>query len=149
MNQTETQPRPIIYSRAERIWLYSLTGLLAVVLIVGLVNQLGWIIGNPTNSVSPGFYRAAAPERADHVTFCLGTRHRGARFYPRYCSPDLPGGIRILKRVSIRHADGSLTVAGDTPDAIDSRVLGTVRSEEIRGWWKPLLTTSKRTSHDD
>lgn len=139
--RTQTTP-PIqtpICNRAERIVIYMLTGLLALIIPLGFANHLGLVIGNPTNSVPPGLYRIAAPDRAGYVTFCLGTRHRGDPFYPLYCSPDDPGGIRILKRITTRHEDGSLTVSGDTPDALDSRLLGPVRSDDIRGWWTPLI----------
>ena len=139
MNHNEPQTRRLEYTRAERIWIYGLTGLLIVILTLGLVNQLGLIIGNPTNSVPPGLYRTAAPDRANHVTFCLGTQHRDKPFYPLHCSPDAPAGIRILKRIATRHADGSLTVAGDTPEALDSRFLGPIQPDEIHGWWKPFI----------
>ena len=139
-NRVGPEPRRAQHTRAERIVIYALTGLTLVILTAGLVNQLGLIIGNPTRSVPPGLYRIAAPDKADHVTFCLGTRHRGKPFYPLYCSPDAPGYIRILKRISEQHPDGSLTVEGDTPDALDSRLLGPIRHQEIRGWWVPLIT---------
>jgi len=137
--QIEPQPRRPKHRRAERILIYALTALTCVILTIGLVNQLGLIVGNPTHSVPRGLYRIATPDKADHVTFCLGTRHRGAPFYPLYCSPDAPGYIRILKRIAERHPDGSLTVEGDTPDALDSRFLGRIHQADIRGWWRPLM----------
>lgn len=139
MTQTKPQTRRVKHTRTGRVTFYALTGALIGVLTAGLVNQLGLVIGNPTNSVPPGLYRAAAPDKADHVTFCLGTRHRGKPFYPLYCSPDAPGYVRILKRISTRHADGSLTVEGDTSDALDSRLLGSIQADDIRGWWRPLI----------
>ena len=107
--QIEPQPRRPKHRRAECILIYALTALTCVILTIG------------------------------HVTFCLGTRHRGAPFYPLYCSPDAPGYIRILKRIAERHPDGSLTVEGDTPDALDSRFLGRIHQADIRGWWRPLM----------
>ena len=139
MNQTRTQTNPPVYNRTERIVIYILTGFCAVIVSAGLANHLGLVIGNPTSSVPPGLYRTAAPDRAGYVTFCLGTRHRSEPFYPLYCSPDAPGGIRILKRITNRNEDGSLTVSGDTPDALDSRLVGPVLHDDIRGWWNPLI----------
>ena len=111
---------------------------LGLLLIAG-ANAAGLIIGNATTSVPRGIYRVAAPERATHVTFCLGARHREAAWYPLFCSPDNPGGTRILKRIAARHPEGHLTVEGDTPRALDSRWLGPVRTDEVRGWWRPLV----------
>ena len=109
-------------------------------LIIGAVNHAGLVIGNASPSVPRGLYLKASPDGATHVSFCLGIRHRGLWTYPEICSPDNPDGIHILKRISHRHTDGSLTVAGDTPRALDSRYLGPIRHNEVRGWWVPLLT---------
>ena len=123
----------------------------ALLLIIGGANRAGLVIGNASPSVPPGLYLKASPERASHVTFCLGLRHRGLWTWPDLCSPETPDAPQILKRIATRHADGSLTVEGDTPRALDSRYLGPIRHQEIRGWWVPLFTerpthiTSKET----
>ena len=107
----------------------------------------GLIIGNATPSVPRGLYLRANPDQATYVTFCLGIRHRGVWTYPELCTPDTPDATRILKRISLRNPDGSLTVGGDTPNALDSRFLGPIRPEEIRGWWVPLLTEKRNARH--
>lgn len=117
----------------------------APLLIIGTANRAGLVIGNISPSVPRGLYLKASPEHASHVTFCLGTRHRGLWTYQDLCSPDTPDAPQILKRIATRHPNGSLTVAGDTPRALDSRYLGPIRREEIRGWWVPWLT--ERPAH--
>ena len=70
----------------------------------------------------------------------VSARDTGARTTtPPFCSPDDPGGVRILKRIATRHEDGALIVEGDTPRALDSRWLGPVQYSEVRGWWAPLV----------
>ncbi|WP_419906201.1 S24/S26 family peptidase [Hoeflea sp.] len=114
---------------------------LAVVLLMALrgVNAAGLVIGNPTASVPRGLYRAAAQDSADHVSFCLRRVHRDEARYARFCSPDNPDGLRILKRIERRAADGTLIVAGDADNALDSRLVGPVRESQVRGWWKSLI----------
>ncbi len=112
---------------------------MAVLLLVWAASAAGLVLGNATPSVPRGLYLRADPQRAAYVTFCLERRHREAPWYPRLCSPDAPDGLRVLKRIAERRPDGSLIVEGDTPGALDSRVLGPVRHEDARGWWKPLL----------
>ena len=129
MNALEGIPRRALFGAA-----------IAAVLLsgVGLAAHAGLILGNVTTSVPRGFYLRAGPERATYVTFCLGARHRGAEWYPYICSPDDPDGVPILKRVRERRGD-SVIVEGDEPRALDSRILGPVRLDEIRGWWRPLI----------
>ena len=101
--------------------------------------QTGGIMLNTSGSVPTGLYRAAAPEDATYVSFCLRRKHRVFRFYPRYCSPDRAQDRQVLKRIVNRRADGALQVRGDLPNAIDSRILGHIRPEQQRGFWIPLL----------
>ena len=108
----------------------------------GVAWRAGLLIGNASPSVPRGLYRAASPQDATYVTFCLGPRHRALPPYQALCSPDSPDSPQVIKRITTRHADGSLSVGGDTPRALDSRFLGPVRPDEIRGWWRPLLTES-------
>lgn len=124
-------------------------GVILTVLLLGstdLAARAGLIIGNSTDSVPPGLYRAAPTETATHVTFCLGARHRQLTFYGRFCSPDDPEGNRILKRLGNRHAKNQRTVLGDGPRAIDSTLLGPIRSEEIDGWWRPIVQFGVRSA---
>ncbi|MXX88026.1 MAG: hypothetical protein F4213_07690 [Boseongicola sp. SB0677_bin_26] len=132
MNVLEGIPRPALLAAAVAVAL--LSG-------IGLAASAGLILGNATPSVPRGFYLRAGPERATYVTFCLGARHRGAEWYPYMCSPDDPEGVRILKRVRERRGN-SVIVEGDGPRALDSRILGPVRLDEIRGWWRPLVPGS-------
>ena len=111
----------------------------ALLIAVGLANTAGLVIGNSTTSVPRGIYYAAAPARANYVSFCLGRQHRHADYYAYFCSPDHPDGIRILKRIVRHMPDGSLVVQGDSPRALDSRYLGPVHHDQIRGWWRPLI----------
>ena len=114
--------------------------LAALLLGLGAAHRAGLIIGNASPSVPRGLYLKASPDHASHITFCLGDRHRDIRTGPALCSPETPDAPHILKRIAARHADGSLTVAGDTPRALDSRYLGPIRHQDIRGWWVPLIT---------
>lgn len=114
---------------------------------IGLAASAGLILGNVTTSVPMGIYLRADPDRATYVTFCLGERHGGAEWYQHLCSPDDADGVRILKRVRERRGD-SVIVEGVAPRALDSRVLGPVRLDEIRGWWRPLGWTWGRR-HDE
>jgi len=111
--------------------------------MVAAANGTGWIIGNATASARPGLYLRSAPDTATHVTFCLGERHRHALWYDRLCSPDLPDGPRVLKRVASVHGD-LVMVEGDGQRALDSRFLGPIRLNEIRGWWVPIIQTGGR-----
>ena len=122
-------------------------GLAVIVVLLGSVDlavRAGLIIGNNTDSVPPGLYRAAPPETATFVTFCLGARHRHLGFYDRFCSPDDPDGDRILKRLSGHPVDGQVLVLGDGPRAIDSDLVGPIQLEEIAGWWRPIVQTGAR-----
>ena len=112
-----------------------------VIMLIGLfaANKAGLIIGNPTPSVPRGLYYAVSPERAGYVSFCLDHRHRDRDYYDRFCSTDRPHGLRILKRIAERRPDGSLIVRGDSPRALDSQLLGPVKPEQIRAWWRPLI----------
>lgn len=105
---------------------------------IGLAASAGLILGNVTTSVPRGLYLRSAPDRATYVTFCLGERHRQGEWYRHMCSPDDPEGVRILKRIAERR-DGHVLVEGEGPRALDSRVLGPVRLDEVRGWWRPLI----------
>ena len=112
----------------------------APLLILGAANHAGLVIGNISPSVPRGLYLKASPDRATHLTFCLNSDHRSILTYSVLCSPDTPDAPQILKRITTRHADGSLTVQGDTPLSLDSRYLGTIRPEDVRNWWTPWLT---------
>ena len=114
-------------------------GLIGILIAVWAANAADLIIGNPTNSVPRGLYYAVSPEHADYVSFCLDHRHRDRVYYKRFCSDERPYGIRILKRIAERRPDGSLIVRGDSPTALDSRILGPVQPEQIRAWWQPLI----------
>ena len=114
-------------------------GAAAFLLAIAAANAAGLIIGNPTTSVPRGLYYAASPARAEYATFCLAHRHRQAVYYPLFCSPDHPDGLRILKRIAARAPDGHLIVRGDSPRALDSRILGAVHKAQIRGWWRALI----------
>ncbi|MYG82086.1 MAG: hypothetical protein F4187_10160 [Gemmatimonadetes bacterium] len=122
-------PRPVVLGAA-----------LAAALLagIGFAASRGLVLGNATMSVPRGLYLRAVPDEATYITFCLGERHRSAAWYRRFCSPDNLGGLRILKR--IREArEGHVIVEGDGPRALDSRILGPVRADEIRGWWIPVV----------
>ncbi len=122
------------------------TPVMALLLLVWAVSAAGLVLGNATTSVPRGLYLRANAQTATYVTFCLDTRHRQAPWYPHLCSPDAPDGLRILKRIAERRPDGSLIVKGDTPGALDSRVLGPVRRGDVRGWWMPLLRIDLQTA---
>lgn len=126
-----------------------LSAILAAVLLsgIGLAAWSGLLLGNATTSVPRGFYVRAGPDTATYVTFCLGRRHGAAERYRHFCSPDNPDGLRILKRIGERR-ERQVMVEGDGPRALDSRVLGPVRMDEIRGWWRPLIQAGAR-SHGD
>ena len=101
--------------------------------------QTRWVMLNTSASVPTGFYRAAKPETASYVSFCLHRKHRVFRFYKQYCSPDNPQGRQVIKRIIKRRADGALRVRGDLPRSIDSKILGAIQPNQQRGFWKPLL----------
>ena len=116
--------------------------LLACLLLIGLVHlatATGLIIGNAKPSVPRGLYMRDEPHKAQYVTFCLQTRHRTKSFYKMACSRDAPHKTRILKRIVKRNTDGTLIVEGDTPNALDSRILGPITPSQIRGYWRPLI----------
>ena len=114
-------------------------GIGVLLLAIAAANAAGLIIGNPTTSVPRGLYYATGPARAEYVSFCLDHRHRYAAYYPPFCSPDHPDGLRILKRIAARAPEGHLIVRGDGPRALDSRILGAVHKDQIRGWWRALI----------
>ena len=114
---------------------------------IGLAASQGLLLGNASTSVPRGLYVRATPDKATYVTFCLGERHRSGTWYRHLCSPDDPDGVRILKRVG-EMREGCLIVEGDGPRALDSRVLGPIRTDEIRGWWVPVLQVGA-TDHGD
>ena len=116
-----------------------LTALGTVIAAIGLANATGLVIGNSTVSVPRGFYYAVEPARAGYVSFCLARRHDHEDFYRHFCSPDHPNGIRILKRIAAHTNDGHLIVEGDTPRALDSRFVGPVHRNQVRGWWQPVI----------
>ena len=122
-----------------------------VIMLVGVfaANKADLIIGNPTTSVPRGLYYAVSPEYAGYVSFCLDHRHRDRDYYDRFCSTDRPRGLRILKRIAERQQDGSLIVRGDSPRALDSRLLGPVRPEQIRAWWKPFIQIGAAADAED
>ncbi len=121
----------------------------AILIAIGIANTAGLVIGNATTSVPRGIYYAAASEHATYVSFCLGRQHRHADYYTSFCAPDRPGGIRILKRIAERTPDGSLIVQGDSPRALDSRYLGPVHHDQIRGWWRPLIQIGVAQTGED
>ncbi|MDE0697211.1 MAG: hypothetical protein OXH76_15430 [Boseongicola sp.] len=126
---------PASISRPILLWAALSAALLAG---IGLAASWGLVLGNASTSVPRGLYLRSAPEKATYVTFCLGERHRSGTWYRHLCSPDDPNGVRILKRVGQVRA-GNVIVEGDGPRALDSRVVGPVRADEIRGWWIPVL----------
>ena len=105
---------------------------------IGVAASSGLLLANATTSVPRGLYRKADPADATYVTFCLGARHRRAAWYGRLCSPDDPEGVPVLKRVA-EVRERHVIVEGDGLDALDSRILGPVRLEEVRGWWVPVV----------
>ena len=105
---------------------------------IGLAAWSGLLLGNATTSVPRGLYVRAGADAATYATFCLGSRHGAAEWYRHFCSPDKPDGLRILKRI-LERREHHVMVEGDGPRALDSRVLGPVRMDEIRGWWRPLI----------
>ena len=127
-------PRPITVRQAA-----AAAALTVMLLVIWAASAAGLVTGNPTTSVPRGLYHAAAPGRATHVSFCLAHRHRHAAYYRHFCSPGNPGGLRILKRIAQRLPDGGLIVAGDGPNPLDSRIVGPVRPDQIRAWWRPLV----------
>ena len=112
--------------------------LAAFIAAVGIAAWSGLVTGNATGSVPRGLYIRSTENAASHVSFCLSREHRAAPWYPRFCSPDNPDGIRLLKRIAGRREDGNLIVEGDTPRSLDSRRLGPVDISGVRGWWRPL-----------
>lgn len=133
MNAPAPIPRTVVISGAVAVAVLSATGLAAT-------SEL--ILANATTSVPRGLYRKAAPETATYVTFCLGTRHAAGEWYRHFCSPDNPDGVRILKRVGEK-LDGRVIVEGDGDRPLDSHVLGPVRHDEIRGWWRPVIQVGR------
>lgn len=133
MNALEGIPRPALFG-----------AVIAVVLLsgIGLAASAGLILGNVTTSVPRGLYLRSDPERATYVTFCLGERHSGGTWYVYFCSPGNPEGVPILKRIAERR-DGHVLVEGDGPRALDSRVLGPLRLDEVRGWWRPVMQAGR------
>ena len=122
----------------RRYWI--IAGLCAALIaLLDLAGQFGWINANPSGSVPVGLYVKASPETAEYVSFCLAPKHQVLKFYDHFCSPDNPGGTRILKRIVERRADGSLIVRGDIAFAIDSQILGPIFKDQISGFWNPLL----------
>ena len=118
--------------------LLAAAGAVGLLAALGLAASGGLIMGNATTSVPRGLYLRADPDVATYVTFCLGERHRSREWYKCLCSPDDPDGLRILKRVRERNRD-VVIVDGDGRRALDSRALGPVRLDEVRGWWRPLI----------
>lgn len=131
-------PRPVLVGAALSV---------ALLAVIGLAAARGLLLGNTSTSVPRGLYLRAAPDEATYVTFCLGERHRAGGWYRHLCSPDDPDGVRILKRVDERRT-GYVLVEGDGPRALDSRVLGPIRTDEVRGWWIPVLQL-KSTGHGE
>ena len=113
--------------------------LAAALSCLGIAGSAGLLLGSASGSVPPGLYLRSAPPDAAYVTFCLAARHRRSGFYPHFCAPDRPDGMRILKRIAARHPDGGLTVEGDTPRSLDSRLLGRIDLPQVRSWWRPLV----------
>ncbi|WP_298937199.1 hypothetical protein [uncultured Ruegeria sp.] len=108
-------------------------GLLGVLWLTVLAGQL---TGNLSPSAPVGLYLRAEREKAAYVTFCLRADHSSLPFYPRLCSPDSPDGQRIIKQITNRHEDGSLTVTGKVPGSIDSSLLGRIHPDQVRGYWR-------------
>lgn len=104
--------------------------------VVALSLDLEILVGNLTPSVPKGLYIASSEKRASYVTFCLDRSHQKFGFYPRYCSPDNPYGTKIIKRIKSRNDDGSMLVVGDTPDAIDSTILGPISRKQVRRFYQ-------------
>ena len=133
MGVPELLPRPALVAIGVAVAVLSAAGLAAT-------SEL--ILANATTSVPRGLYRRAAPETATYVSFCLGARHAAGEWYRHFCSPDDPDGVRILKRVGEK-LDGGIMVEGDGARPLDSHVLGPVRHDEIRGWWRPVIQVGR------
>lgn len=109
---------------------------IALVSTLALALRAGLITGNVSLSAPAGLYIHTAPTSAEYVTFCLADRHVTRGFYNRFCSPDAPEKIKILKRITARQSDGTLIVQGSVPGSIDSKLIGPVRPSQVRGYWR-------------
>ena len=136
--------RPVRPGRVLTVLLCVCLLLIGLLCVCALLIKAGLLIGNATPSVPRGLYVRSAPDTAPYVTFCLAARHRALPVWSTLCSTEHPDGIRIIKRIALRHADGSLTVAGDTPRALDSRLLGDIDPADVRGWWRPLFLIDRK-----
>ncbi|MCY4306116.1 MAG: hypothetical protein OXC62_15275 [Aestuariivita sp.] len=122
---------------------WSFSGVAIWAIIVVAVNQLvsnGVVVGNYSPSAPTGLYITSLPRTATYVSFCLRDDHIDIATTGEFCHAGNPHGTRVLKRIVMRHSHNRLIVAGDTPQALDSRVLGDITPLMIRGWWRPLLT---------
>lgn len=122
---------------------WSLGGVVVLAMIVVAVNQLvshGVVVGNSSPSVPTGIYITSPPHSATYVSFCLSQRHVEIAQKGHFCNPNSPDTKRILKRISERQSNGALIVIGDTNTSLDSRVLGAIKPENIKGWWHPFVT---------
>lgn len=112
--------------------------------LLSLLPRAGWFTMNWTASAPAGVYLQSAPADATYITFCLERRHAAFRFYDQVCHPDNEEGMRLIKLIETRQPDGDIVVAGRGDIAIDSRLLGSIKPAQIRGWWVPVLTLGEK-----
>ena len=113
---------------------------LVVVLASAILSRDHWLV-NITPSVPIGIYVAVPSAEADFVSFCLPSLPPSVWHDPGICSEGRPTGRPVLKRFEAR-SDRGLILRGDRPDALDSRLFGPLSPALVRGYWRPLLTTS-------
>lgn len=107
-----------------------------ILALLSLPVMTGRLIANFTNSAPKGLYWKS--ETGEFVTFCLAESHKTYPFYTRFCSPKNPNGTRILKYVAARTQIGDVMVLGLTEASIDSRVLGPIKPDQIKGHWRRI-----------
>ena len=98
----------------------------------------GLLTGNLSPSAPTGLYLRAPEKTAGFVTFCLRRSHAEFGFYARFCSPDTPDGMHILKRIEARGTGGDMIVVGQVEQSIDSSLLGPISPEQVTGYWRHI-----------
>ena len=124
-----------------------LIGVFVLALCTGLVSARYHLILNGTPSVPGGLYPATSPANATFLTFCLPPLPAGVRHDPAVCTWSQPHGRPVLKRLMGTTHRG-LHLRGDTANALDSRLFGTLPEKLVRGYWRPVLTWSGYIRHD-
>lgn len=115
----------------------------AVAALAFLVVSLDLITFNSSPSAPIGLYRAAHPDRATYVSFCLNEQHRGQAFYARACNPDQPKGTPLIKRIGPNGDDTFIEVISTHPKGLDSKLLGYIPAADILNFWVPLWTSGR------